>query len=96
MQIDKTYMPRYLDEPYKIAYFTIDEVISLVGAFLLALLIFNSPLYGLVIGACCVALIKKLKGQEGHYFIYHMAYWYFPKFINFRSTPPSHIREILG
>lgn len=26
MQIDKTYMPRYLDEPYKIAYFTIDEV----------------------------------------------------------------------
>lgn len=96
MQLDKHYMPRYLDDPYKIAYFTIDEVIALLIPFFLGLLIFNSPLYGLIIGGFCVALIKKIKGQEGHYFIYHLAYWYFPQLIKFRSTPPSHIREVLG
>lgn len=94
--IDKNYMPRHLDDPYKIAYFTIDEVIFLLVPFFLALLIFNSPFYGLMLGGAFVALIKKLKGQEGHYFIYHMAYWFLPQIIRFRSTPASYIREILG
>lgn len=96
MQIDKYYMPRYLDEPYKVAFFTIDEVVILLATFISALMMFNAPLYGLIVGSLSVALLKKIKGQEGYYLIYHLAYWYLPPLVKFRSTPPSHLREILG
>jgi conjugal transfer pilus assembly protein TraL len=96
VNIDKHYMPRHLDDPYQIAYFSIGEVVVFLIPFFSALLICNSPLYGLIIGGIFVALIKRLKGQEGHYFIYHMAYWYLPQVIRFKSTPPSYIREMLG
>ncbi len=94
--MDKYYIPRYLDEPMKIAFMTLDEGVSLVVPLLLGLFLFNAPIIGIVIGATLVITLKTIKGEEGHYFIFHAAYWHLPSLIKFRSTPPSNMREILG
>lgn len=94
--MDKYSIPRYLDDPFKIAFLTIDEIMALVIPLLLGLFMFNAPLFGIIVGCCFMLGVKAIKGDEGHYFMYHVAYWYLPQFIKYHSTPPSHIREILG
>ncbi len=94
--MDKYYIPRYLDEPFKVALLTLDEIASLIVPVLSGLYLFNAPVIGFLMGAGMVMLLKSLKGSEGHYFIYHMAYWNLPQIIQFKSTPPSCIREIVG
>lgn len=90
------YLPRHLDEPYKVVYFTIDECVLLLIPVLIGMFCFDAPIYAICVGATLVAGLKKLKGKEGHYFIYSLAYWHFPEIIKFKSTPPSYVREILG
>ena len=94
--MDEYFIPQYLDEPYKIALLTIDEIIALVGPTVAGLLIFNSPIYGLLIGMTAVGLLKKFKGEEGHYYLLHLLYWHFPTIFRLRTTPSSDVREILG
>jgi conjugal transfer pilus assembly protein TraL len=94
--MDKYYIPRYLDEPFKVVLLTLDEIIVLILPLLLGLFLFNTPIISLVIGALLVLFLKTIKGNEGYYFIYHLAYWYLPQIIKYRSTPPSYMREILG
>lgn len=94
--MDKYSMPRYLDEPWKIAFLTLDEVVVLILPVLAGLFLFNAPVISLGIGSLLVSLLKKLKGEEGHYFIRHLIYWHFPPVFRLRATPPSHLREILG
>ena len=96
MNMDKYTIPRLLDEPLKIALLTIDEIMSLVVPILSGLYLYNAPIFGLIIGTGMVLFLKKIKGNEGHYYIYHLAYWHLPQIVQFRSTPPSHMREILG
>ena len=94
--MDKYYIPRYLDEPFKIFLLSLDELVLLVVPILSGLFLFSAPIIGLVIGSSLVLLLKTIKGSEGHYFIYHLGYWFLPPLIQFRSTPPSYMREIVG
>lgn len=89
-------MPRYLDEPWKIAFLTVDECAVLALPILFGIFIMNAPVVSLCIGSILVSLIKKLKGEEGHYFIRHLMYWHLPQIFYLRATPPSCQREFLG
>ncbi len=40
--------------------------------------------------------LKKVKGEQGHYFLYHVMYWYLPTMFHLKKTPPSYIREWVG
>lgn len=93
--MDKYYIPKYLDEPTKLIIFTIDELVILVIPILIGLFT-DKLLLGLTMGFGLMSLLKKLKGEEGHYFIYHLLYWYVPQLVKLKSTPPSYIRDILG
>jgi conjugal transfer pilus assembly protein TraL len=75
---------------------TVDELIALFSPFLILMFCFNSPISGLVIGGALLVVLKKLKGEQGHYFIRHLMYWYLPAIIQFKKTPPSYLREWLG
>lgn len=89
-------MPQHLDEPFKIILWTIDELIALACPIVLFMFIFDKPLIGLVLGGMCLFGLKKIKGEQGHYFLYHMIYWYLPNIFGLKKTPPSHIREWIG
>jgi len=96
MENDKYQIPKYLDDPFKIVLFTLDEFLALVIPFFIGLWVFDFPICGSIVGAIMVFALKKIKGERGHYYLYHLMYWYLPPLRKFRSTPPSHMRDFLG
>lgn len=96
MIVDKNHIPQHLDEPARLILWTIDEAVAFLVPFLIFLWGFNQTVLGTIIGVVLVLVLKKLKGEQGHYFIYSLMYWYFPAMVRFKSTPPSHFREFLG
>lgn len=90
------YIPQTLDEPFKFMLWTMDELTLFLCPFLTGMLALNSPVWGMIVGSAAVFAIKKMKGEQGHYFIYHGLYWRLPMFIKLRATPPSYCREWIG
>ena len=93
---DFDYVPQYLDEPFRLILWTVDELFILFIPVLLGLFFWNSPLWGLTIGSLLLLFIKKLKAEQGHFFIYGFIYWYLPSLIHLKKTVPSHQRLWLG
>lgn len=94
--MDKYYIPQHLDTPFKVILWTWDELLAFLVPFLPLFMFMNSPLLGIGVGTLNIILLKKFKGEEGHYFLAHMAYWHLPSFVLYKATPPSYVREILG
>ena len=94
--MDKYYIPQNLDTPFKIILWTWDEMVAFIAPFCVLFFIFNAPLSGVLCGVMAVAILKKLKGEEGHYYLAHLAYWHLPPLIMYKATPPSYIRKYLG
>jgi conjugal transfer pilus assembly protein TraL len=94
--MDKNHIPQFLDEPARIILWTIDELILFFIPFLILFLVFDCVLTGVATGICLVLGLRKLKGEQGHYFLYSLMYWHLPAVVHFRSTPPSFYREFLG
>lgn len=94
--MDKYYIPKSIDEPFRIYLLTIDEFIALVLPIILLGFILSQVLMGFIIGIGGFLLVKKFKGEQGHYYVVHLAYWYLPNVVKFKATPPSYIREYLG
>lgn len=93
---DKYHIPQYLDEPFKFMLWTLDELMALFIPFLTLMFLFNSPITGLVIGGLLLFGLKKIKGEQGHFFIHNLMYWYLPSLVRFKQTPPSYIRQWIG
>jgi conjugal transfer pilus assembly protein TraL len=97
MNNDHYYIPKYLDEPPRWLFWTMDEAIVLIAPLLLGLIVFNRLILGFVLGVILMVILKKLKGSRGPHFLLSHFYWYFPfndKYL--KATPPSYIREYLG
>jgi conjugal transfer pilus assembly protein TraL len=94
--INNYYIPQHLDEPFKILLWTVDEFLLFFVPFLLLMFLFSSPLWGSVVGAICMMIVRKIKGEQGHYFIYNVMYWYLPTMMKYKATPASHLRHLLG
>lgn len=94
--MDRYYMPKTLDEPFRIYILTIDELLLLVLPIVVIGFVFHQMVVGFVLGLGGLTLIKKFKGEQGHYYLFHLAYWHLPEMIQFNATPPSYIRDYLG
>ena len=94
--MDKNHIPQYLDEPTRIILWTIDELLFFLVPFIILFFGFNQVILGAITGALLVFCLRKLKGEQGHYFLYSLMYWHLPSMVQFKSTPPSHYREFLG
>lgn len=94
--MDKTHIPQYLDEPTRIILWTIDELLFFLVPFLILFWGFDQTVMGIITGAVLVLGLRKLKGEQGHYFLYSIMYWHLPAMVHFKSTPPSYYREFLG
>lgn len=94
--MDKYHIPQHLDEPLKFLLWTMDEIISFALPFALLTFLYNQVLIGGAIGAALVYGLKKLKGEQGHYYLFNLIYWYLPPLTKMKVTPPSHLRELIG
>lgn len=94
--MDKNHIPQYLDEPTRIILWTIDELILFLVPLLILFFGFDQLILGIATGIALVFGLRKLKGEQGHYFLHSLMYWYLPAIVRFKSTPPSYYREFLG
>ena len=94
--MDKYQIPRYLDDPFRVVFWTLDELVVFGIPFVLLFFTFNSPLIAMVVATIAVLGMRKLKGDRGPHFLLHLVYWYLPPISRFKVVPPSHIRFILG
>ena len=93
---DKYCIPKNLDEPFRIVLLSVDELLLLIVPILLIGFFLNQMIIGFIVGLFAMFAIKKLKGEQGHYYLVNLAYWYLPPIIKFKVTPHSYIREYLG
>ena len=94
--MDKGHIPQYLDEPTRIILWTVDELLFFLVPFLILFWGFDQTILGVITGGVLVLALRKLKGEQGHYFLYSVMYWHLPAMVRFKSTPPSYYREFLG
>jgi conjugal transfer pilus assembly protein TraL len=92
---DKYYIPQYIDQPIRVYLLTIDEFSLLVVSIIIGFLV-DQMLVGFIMSIASVYWLKKVKGEQGHYYLLNLMYWYLPDLVKFKVTPPSHIREYLG
>lgn len=92
----KYIIPRYLDEPMRIILWTWDELTIFLLPIILTYWLSNELIFGMIIGVSAFFCLKKIKGNQGHYFVKSLVYWYLPEMTKFHKTPPSYIREYIG
>lgn len=92
----KYYIPRYLDEPMRLILWTWDELTAFLLPLITIYMITNQLLAGIFVGLLLFVGLKKLKGDQGHYFLRAFAYWHLPQIIRLKKTPASYIREYIG
>ena len=95
-----TYIPRRLDDSWKIGFWDVDVAAPVLFAF------FVGYMSGTKIGfAVCMAAgiglsrwISKLKADKHPAFAVHWLWWSLPvtPLTALRATPPSHIRRMVG
>jgi len=94
--MDKYYIPQKLDAPFKIAIFTMEELVVFIVPFMIIAFVFQKHLLALAVSITLCVFLKKLKGDENQHFFKHFAYWHFPPLAFYKVIPPSHVREIIG
>ena len=71
-------IPRYLDRPTQVLWWSLDEFIFGLGSFLLLFWLANACLAALIVPCVLIMLLRKIKGEQGITIYYQYLYWYFP------------------
>lgn len=96
MSDNSTYLPTYLDEPERIAIWTMDEALVLLFPIFMGMML-GYALVGFIIGAVGLTGYSRIRSKLGHHLLPGLIYWYLPiTFSRFVATPPSYIREYVG
>ena len=93
---DTFYMPRHLDDPARILFWTLDESMVLMGPMICGFMC-SMFVTGIGLGIWAYLGWKKLKTSGKVELIQFALYWYLPSFcLNLKDTPPSHQRWYVG
>lgn len=94
--MDKYYIPQKLDAPFKIAMFTVFDLVVVLVPFFVIAFGFQKQILALIVSAALFLILKRIKGEEDNHFFKHFLYWHLPLSGFYKATPPSHVREIIG
>jgi conjugal transfer pilus assembly protein TraL len=95
-QTDRTRIPATLDEPEKLAFWTIDEFIVLIGGFMVGIVL-SRFVEGILAGFVGVWALKKFKKGESLNLLRYAAYWVLPSSLfAFKRTLSSYKRDLAG
>jgi len=94
--MDRYVIPGKLDEPERIAFWTIDEFVAMAGPFFIGILSQHIVL-GIMFGALGWWGLRKAKAGRATSWLLHAAYWYLPSTVTgVRAVPPSYLRLMAG
>ena len=94
--MDRYAIPKHLDDPELIGFWTIDEFLILFVPFLWGVLSQHIVL-GLTTSLGAWFGYRKVKAGRSMSWILHLAYWHLPgSFFGLKVAPPSHVRVMAG
>ena len=93
--MSKYYIPKYLDEPFRIMIFTVDEFV-VTFASLIFVWIFVNDLVGLVVGGATYFFYIKLKRRESSAYFKRALYWTYGMARHLRIMPNRNIKHLKG
>lgn len=85
-------IPKRLDEPERLAFWTIDEALVLFVPPCIGMLA-GWMFTGLVLGIGSYLVLRKLKGNGSVNIARFVLYWFLPPIFGFQVTPPSAVRR---
>ena len=95
-QADRTRIPATLDDPEKLAFWTVDEFIVLIGGFMIGILLARF-VEGIIAGFVGVYALKKFKRGESLNLLRYALYWIAPSgLFSFERTLHSYKRDLAG
>ena len=93
---DPYIIPRRLDDPELIGFWTIDEFAGMLAPFTWWILT-QHIFIGIIVAFCAWFALRKAKAGRASSWVAHAAYWYLPAgFLGLKATPPSHCRLLAG
>lgn len=94
--MDKYAIPKHLDDPELIGFWTLDEFLVMVIPFLWGVLS-QHIVIGLLLAIILWLSYRKLKAGRSMYWLLHWGYWHLPGgFFGLRTAPPSSFRVMVG
>lgn len=84
MSDQRYYIPRYIDEPYRIVIFTMDELVLVLLTMMFAFAV-GHELIGIVAASTICVLYRKFKAKESSSFLRRYIYW------KFKTGPRNYI-----
>ena len=95
-QSDRYRIPSTLDDPEKMAFWTIDEFCVLIGGFAIGI-VFSRFVEGIIAGFIGVQLLKRFKRGESLNILRYALYWIAPSgLFSFKRTLASYKCELAG
>ncbi|THF64943.1 type IV conjugative transfer system protein TraL [Pseudothauera nasutitermitis] len=95
-----TYIPRRLDDNWKLGFWDIDVAAPVLLAFFIGYLAGTKTAFAacLAAGIAVSRWISRLKADKHPAFAIHWLWWHLPAtpLTALRATPPSHIRRMVG
>ena len=93
---DRYLVPRRLDGPELLGFWTIDEFAGILIPFAWGILS-QHIFIGIGLAAGAWLALRKAKARGAGSALVHAAYWYLPgSFLGLKATPPSHCRLLAG
>lgn len=94
--LEKFYIPKYLDEPFRLLFWTVDESIFLFIPIGLGIHL-GYTVTGIFLGVIGLLSWKRAKGGDDSNKLQSLLYWHFPSsFCRLKVTPASYQRFFLG
>jgi conjugal transfer pilus assembly protein TraL len=95
-----TYIPRRLDDSWKIGFWDVDVAAPVLLGFFVGYLAGSKLAFAVCVGIGLLASrwIARKKADKHPSFAVHWMYWHLPPtpLTTFKATPPSHLRRMIG
>ena len=93
---DRYIVPRRLDDPELIGFWTLDEFAGMIVPFIWGIL-GQHVFIGITLAAASWFALRKAKAGRSWAWVIHAAYWHLPAGLaGLKMTPPSHCRLLAG
>ncbi|WP_239806069.1 type IV conjugative transfer system protein TraL [Croceicoccus hydrothermalis] len=94
--MDQYYIPKHLDDPELIGFWTLDEFLVMLAPFVWGILA-QHIVIGLALSVVAWLGYRKLRAGRSMYWVLHFAYWHLPgEFFGLKVAPPSYYRVMAG
>ncbi|MEE9452338.1 MAG: type IV conjugative transfer system protein TraL [Gammaproteobacteria bacterium] len=97
MTEDTRPIPKHLDDPPRLLFWSMDEIIVFVVPFMLLVLGRGLIITGILTSMALVWALRQAKQERGQAHLLALLYWHLPSRTKLkRLSCPSHIREVIG